>query len=253
MAASVYAPQPDCVSGVRVRYEHQSLAWGAYEQKIVELIAVNRFRDILDVGGGANPSLPPDKISGLNYSVLDVSQTELDKTPKGYRTICANILEASGEFDLVVSKMFCEHVADGEALHRKIFQLLRPGGVAFHFFPTLYAPSMVINRLAPESLTSAVVSMLYSNRHRNGSDGKFPAYYSWCRGPSRRQIKRFESIGYEVEEYVGFFGTEYFRVVPPVQRVADVFSHFLVRHPFNCLTSDCFLTLRKGDRIPFPK
>ena len=47
--------------------------------------------------------------------------------------------------------MLAEHVPDGYRFHSNLFELLKPGGVAFHFMPTLYSPPFVINRLLPET------------------------------------------------------------------------------------------------------
>src|SRR5690606_31706782 len=151
---------------------------------------------------------------GVEYTVMDVSQHELDLAPEGYRTLCYDVCDPEvarlGErFDLVLSRMVAEHVPDGEAMHRNVFRMLRPGGVAFHFFPTLYTPVFLANRLMPERVTRAV-----QRRIADREQPKFPAVYSMCRGPTPRARAALERIGYEVREYRPFYGSDYLKGLP---------------------------------------
>jgi len=210
-------------------------------------------RRILDVGGGANPLVPLPFVTArdLTYTILDVSSAELAKAPAGYRTLQADIAAPDARFDaqhdLVISKMLAEHIAAADVFHRNVFDLIRPGGRAIHLFPTLYAPPFVANRLIPERWSRAVLTTLSGRaRVRDGELRKFPAYYHWCRGPSARQIERFEGLGFEVERYVGYFGTsEYFTRTPRIGRIDDAVARWLVDHPIPALTSYARVTLRK--------
>ena len=109
----------------------------------------------------------------------------------------------------MVSRMVAEHVPDGVTMHRNVFDLLHPGGVAFHFFPTLWYPVFVANRYLPESMSSFLLTH-GNDRH----DPKFPAFYSGCVGPSPKARKRLEDIGYEVVEYRPFYGSGLPEAVP---------------------------------------
>ncbi len=208
---------------------------------------------IVDVGGGANPLLPLPFVTahGLTYTILDISADELQKAPRGYETLQADIASPQATFDaqhdLVITKMLAEHIRDAGAFHRNVFRLLCPGGHAIHLFPTLFAPPFVVNRLIPERAAHAVLTGLSGReRVRDGRLRKFPAYYSWCRGPSRRQIERFERIGFEVERYVGYFGTsEYFTKTPRIARIDHTVARWLTDHPVAALTSYARVTLRK--------
>jgi len=75
--------------------------------------------------------------------------------------------------------------------------------------------------------------------------GKFPAYYHWCRGPIKRQIQRLESVGYEVVEYKGFFGHNYYERVPLFREAHKLKTHFLLKHPIPWLTSYAIVVLKK--------
>lgn len=185
---------------------------------------------------------------GLEYTILDISPGELAKAPSVYRTIHADIgekdLRIDERFDFIFSRMLAEHVKDGEAFHRNVAGLLTPGGVAFHFFPTLYAPPFIINRLFPEYAARALLNLIQSGREARGKHRKFPAYYSWCRGPTATQISRFQSVGLEVEEYIGFFGhSGYYKKLPLAERLHRLLADWLVRHPVSGLTSFAFVVL----------
>src|SRR5271166_2674096 len=172
-------------------------------------------RRFCDVGGGANPIVSTRKIEqlGLEYVLLDDSAEELEKAPAEYRKFQGNILDAGrirtllddgGPFDVVASRWTAEHMPDGRAFHEQVFAMLRPGGAAVHLFPTLYSPPFLVNRLLPDSLAAGILNRSgRGGRTSEGLHAKFPSYYSWCRGPGRRQIERLESVGFTVERYTG--------------------------------------------------
>ena len=135
--------------------------------------------------------------------------------------------------------------------------MLRTGGKALHFFPTLHATPFVLNRFAPERMTERLLSWIQPHRNAAGAHGKFPAYYRWCRGPSRTQQKRFESLGYRVLEYKGYFGHSgtvtdgpgYWDRFPPLCRMHEWMSRRLVSLPNPLLTSYACVLLEKPSEL----
>ena len=235
-----------------IDYQHAIVAWRGVKNEIERQILDCRARTVLEVGGGANPLFDQSFIEahGLSYCLLDISATELAKAPDCYRKvladICADDLSIDDRFDFVFSRMLAEHVPDGAAFHRNTFKLLTPGGRAFHFFPTLWAPPFVVNRLLPERLAEVLLHAIQAGRERSGKAAKFPAFYRWCRGPTASQVRRFESLGYEVVSYVGFFGHgAYYLKFPWLLRLHSAFTNWLVVHPQPWLTSFAQVTLRK--------
>lgn len=195
--------------------------------------------------------MPPDVIRerGLRYVVLDVSREELEKAPGDYATVVADI-GADGPVNLepqdaVVTRMVAEHMRRPRAFHRNVRSLLREGGIAIHLFPTLYALPFLVNRLLPEAVTDPILRALDPRRTPEGKRGKFPAYYAWCRGPTAKQIERLEQVGYELVEYVGFFGHDYLAGIKTFQRLEDRLAATLVDHPIPHLTSYAYLVLRR--------
>ncbi len=236
-----------------IRYGLSDEAWGSYDQRLRDAIRRNGFKRVIEIGGGANPSFPSEEVAalGLEYTLLDISAVELAKAPAGYHTLCLDIAAPHPEleqdrYDFAFSRMLAEHVRDGEQLHRNIARLLRPGGQAMHFFPTMWAPPFVANRLLPERAADKLLSLLTPSRDRF-RQAKFPAYYDWCRGPSSRQIRRFESLGYAVQAYDGYFGhVQYYQHVPILRDLHLRWSRYLAAHPAPSLTSFAVLHLEKG-------
>lgn len=237
----------------KVSYERSREAWEGFDAKLRTLIETFPVKRVCDVGGGANPALPEEFVAGhgLDYTVLDVSKEELDKAPDGYAKvhadICAPALSLETEYDFIFTRMLVEHVRDGEVLHRNIHRILADGGIAFHFFPTLYSLPFLANRMLPENLTGRLLDLFAPrDRHRQA---KFPARYSWCRGPSKSRIRKLERLGYEVVEYTGFFGNEgYYNRIPPLRFLSARFAGIMLKHPVPLLTSYAYLVLRKSPR-----
>jgi len=230
-------------------------AWAGFVGRVERLVMTHQCRTICEIGGGANPALSLDFVQkqGLDYVIIDISATELAKAPAGYRTRVQDMtLPLTGEegtYDLVFSKMLAEHVRDGELFHHNMFRLLRPGGVAFHFFPTLYAPPYILNLLLPERVTDWLLNVFQAGREKSGRLGKFPAYYRWCHGPTTRQLARLKSVGFRVEQYTGFFGHPgYYQKVRFIERLHRAFAAWLQRHPNPWLTSFAYAVLVKPSR-----
>lgn len=223
-------------------------AWRTYKERILELITANRYRTVADIGGGRKPLFSREEVEalGLQYTIIDISQSELDCAPSGYRKVCADICQLGpdvGErFDFMFSVYLMEHAADARAMHRNIYAMLNPGGRAFHYFPTLYSPVFVINRFTPNRLTHLVKQTLDP---RQRGVPTFPARYSWCFGPTATMERRFAQLGYEIEAYEPFYGTDYLTKLPIVAQLDGWLTRWAARHRNRYLTSYAFLILRK--------
>jgi len=234
---------------MEISYLYSGDEWNDYPCFVQDLVRQYSARRICDVGGGANPVLPLQFIvdNYLDCTVLDISSMELEKAPAGYKKMIQDI-EAEDcavidQFDLVVSKMMAEHVKNGNLFHKNIFSMLKPGGIAVHYFPTLYALPFVVNRLTPEWVSSFLLDVfLPRDRFKLG---KFPAYYSWCFGPTPPMIRMLNEIGYEVLQFRGFLGNIYYTRIPILRDLHKAYTHFLVQHPTPYLTSFAQVVLRK--------
>jgi SAM-dependent methyltransferase len=223
-----------------------------FSRAVETLAATEGVRRLCEIGGGANPimSLTVAERAGVrDYVITDLSEEELAKAPDGYEKAVLDVTrgrpEGLGDFDLIVSHTVAEHVNDAAGFHRTVFDMLAPGGRAIHFFPTLYEPAFVVNRLLPEAAADGILQRIQTNRARGGKHEKFPAYYRWCRGPTGRQLARLRSTGFEVDEYVGVFGHGYYGAVPVIDRLETAIAGLLLRHPVPSLTAYAWVTLRR--------
>ena len=214
---------------------------------------VERFgcKEVLEIGSGANPTLSTDALRRLRidrYTTNDICEAELKKAPAGYETLCCDFtdpqLAIEERFDLVCSRMVNEHVQDGQKYYANIFRALRPGGITAHAFSTLYSFPFVVNRVMPEVVSSFLLNT-FTPRDRHQHE-KFRAYYSWSRGPTAKQVSRFESLGFEVLSYTGYFGHTYYRrKLKPLHWLHQRKSAWLLRYPTAHLTSYAAVVLRK--------
>jgi SAM-dependent methyltransferase len=215
---------------------------------------------VCDLGGGAHPFFSPAEIaaSQYDYSVLDISREQLAMVPAHCRRVECDIagnIDAAhdmcdgrsanlkGTFDLAFSNMLAEHVRDAAAFHRNVFAILKPGGSAFHLFPTLFTVPFLANLLLPERVATLANRVLSPATRR--ARAKFPAYYHWCRGPLPSAIRRLERIGFEVVEYRGYFGHSYYRRFPPLDRLHRWKTRLLEAHPLPMFTSYALLHYQK--------
>ena len=174
-----------------------------------------------------------------------------NKAKSGYKKLLLDFSRShmpfsiENSYDFIFSRMVNEHIKNGKKYYSNIFQALKKGGISVHCFSTLYALPFLINRLTPRFISDV---LLYTFAPRNKqTNEKFRAYYSWSRGPTKTMIKRFESMGYEVIEYVGFFGHGYYlRRIPLLHNLEKLKSSFLCSHlRIPHLTSYAHVILRK--------
>src|SRR5690349_20517547 len=137
--------------------------------------------------------------------VIDVSAHELALGVGDFDTrvadLCQPIHEDLERYDLVFFKMLCEQLPDARTVHENCLRLLKPGGRAVHFFPTLFTLPFVANRLIPEEFARAVLRRIQPGRIADPKHEEFPPYYRWCTGPTRRSLARSQSVGVTVESF----------------------------------------------------
>jgi SAM-dependent methyltransferase len=234
-----------------IRYLISDNEWLEYSDFIQNLVQEYRVCKLCDIGGGANPVLPLVfiELNKLDCSILDISGKELEKAPGGYKKIVQDI-EANdfipiGQFDFVITKMMAEHLRNGRVFHKNVYAMLKPGGIAVHYFPTLFSLPFLVNKLTPEWFSSFLLDIfLPRDRYRLG---KFRAYYSWCYGPTSSMMAMLTAIGYEIIEYRGFFGSTYYKRIPILRNLHRIYINYLIKHPNPLLTSFAQVILRKPE------
>ncbi len=223
--------------------------WAAARDFLRDVVVQERATSILEVGSGANPTLEPGDLVDLGverYTTNDVSADELGKAPHDYETLQADLSQPDWQpdrtYDLIFSRMVNEHIQDGRAYYANLFRALRAGGLTVHCFSTLWSLPFAANRFLPEWVARRMLDLTAGGYEHHE---KFRAYYSWSRGPTRRSIDRFESVGFHVEEYVGYFGHGYYSKVRALHSLERAKTRFLARHPVPQLTSYAVVKLRR--------
>ena len=234
---------------MRVSYADWREAESSFIRYVSDWARAHPEAAICDVGGGAKPVLEEEERRGRRYVVIDIDAEELAKCPADVERVQADIATPSfrspGRFELVVSNTVAEHVIDPETFHCNVLGMLAPGGTVAHFFPTLWALPFVVNRLVPDRISEPVLLRIQPNRVAEGDEGKFRAYYRWCRGPTRRQIRRFRRLGYEIERYSGYFGHGYYWPIRPMELLEDWKTRRLIKRPVPALTAYAIVVMHR--------
>ena len=219
-----------------------------YGDALKGVVASFPHADVLELGAGRRPSFTLAEMPSTvhSYTVNDISPEELALLPQGYDEACFDVSGDASNFrdhyDVVFSRFLAEHVSDGEAMHRNVHQVLRPGGVAFHLIPTLYALPFVINKLFPERLTSWVLKVFTPRRAINP---KFPAFYSMCYGDPERMGRMLAKIGYSKVEIRNFYGHFYYEKIPVLRAVHRWFSDLAARRNWTSLSTYAYIKAYK--------
>ncbi len=231
--------------------EHTShFASTNYKAEVARLIASKSGPDIIEIGAGRNPLFSdtdlPESVG--SYTIGDISRKELDLAPGSWNKfcfdICGDVSSIPARFDLAFTRMLAEHVPDGYRFHSNVFSLLKPGGIAFHFMPTLYSPPFVINKLLPESISQGILRAFFVNRNEDDIP-KFPARYSMCTGNSARLNRRFLSIGYAGVDIRTFYGHNYFSKIPIVRELDSGLTRLAYKRGLTQFGAYAYVTLVK--------
>jgi SAM-dependent methyltransferase len=220
-------------------------AWENYKSVVLSLQRKFDCKSLIEIGGGRSPLIDEQEhISlGVQYTVNDISATELALAPKwpfkACFDICSPPLGTDSSFDLIFSKMVLEHIPSGKAAFRAIYNMLVPGGVCLSFFPTLYCLPFLVNYLVPEKL-SVKLQRTVDLR----ANPKFPAYYSWCRSTAflRRNL---EAIGFRDVVISAFYGHGYYRSIPLLQTVQRHWTHLARAKDLRLLSSFAYAFVQK--------
>lgn len=214
-----------------------------FERTLEQLIAeLAPGATIAELGAGANPNLaghPRVQSGELDLLLVDISQDELDKAPSIGKKLCVDL--ASPDFepvvsvDLACSQMLAEHVADGEQFLTNIAKMLKPGGLYLQVSPVLYTLPFVVNRMVPEGLSSVLLNVFQPRDQYQ--HGKFPARYSWCRGPAPKHLARIERSGLQVVAARGYYGHNYYGRLPGLRDIEQRKSTLLSERPIPLLCS----------------
>lgn len=230
-------------------------SWDNYKTFVTRLSQEWHLVRHLDIGGGRDPLFMPQEAEGFGLQVTlnDISAAELARAPAAYEKIQCDIASketmkviAPESFDFVYSRMVMEHVRDARQLWANQYAMLAPGGVALAFVPTLYAPAFALNHAIPESVSGAIVSRLFPDRHGDGDNPKFPAFYDLCYGDDRKVAPVLREIGFEDVHVLPFYGYSYFWKIPGLKQIDAAFTRLSQARDWRALTSFAYIIGVKG-------
>lgn len=224
-------------------------AFQHFQPTLNRLIAQFDRADILELGGGRKPSFALAEMprNVASYTVNDIDPAELARTDGNYRKACfdatGDVSAFAEQYEVVFSRTLIEHVRDGIAMHRNVLKLLKPGGIAFHMAPTLYAAPFVINKYLPETLSTGLLYALAP--HRKANRNKFVAYYSWCYGNRGKMTGMLESVGFTDVDIRTFYGHGYFDKIPGLAQLSRQVAALAARRDWTSLASYAHIIARK--------
>jgi SAM-dependent methyltransferase len=192
--------------------------------------ALGSVERVADIGGGANPLLDEARLqaNGIECTLLDISAAELKKAPAYYKQILVDMTTSPEDFcervgrerfDVMFSNDFLEHIRNPARVHKNIFDALRPGGLAIHFYPSPMCIPLIVNRLLPDWLTRALLRIAQPHRDIDGRQGKFPAFYAMCGAPSKDLRLKYEQLGFDVIRHTGYIGHDYYQRFPVAREI----------------------------------
>lgn len=139
--------------------------------------------------------------------------------------------------------MVLEHINNPEEFHTAIYNILNEDGVIIHFYSTLFSPGSIINLILPEFLSNYLLRLI-QKRNWN-TEGKFRAFYRWSLGPTKKQIKRFDKIGFKIYEFHGYLGSGYISHIPVLNKIEKLYNKivFKINSPLFC--TNAIVVLKK--------
>ncbi len=231
-------------------------AWENYKPAVVAIAREYGLAEHLEIGGGRDPLFAQGELDALGVRVTlnDISARELALAPAGLRTVAHDICAPDapdalgrGAYDFAYSRMLMEHVRDVPAMWRNMHALLRPGGVALAFFPTLYAPVFALNRVIPERLACAALETVFPDRKPDGDNPKFPAFYDHCFSAESRMLPMLRHAGFAGFADVTilpFYGYSYFWKFPVLKQLDAVFTALAQRRDWRLVSSFAYVIAR---------
>jgi SAM-dependent methyltransferase len=233
-----------------IKFSQGINAWTDFKETIYKKVLTGNCKDIAEIGGGANPLLSLDFVEKqkLLYHVIDVSPDELSKADTQYDKVILDLekedIEAGARYDFIFSRLTVEHIRDIRIFYTNVYKLLKPGGSACFFFACITTLPTISNYILPDFISSKILLFIQPFR-TNEKHGKFRAYYKWCFGPTKKNIRRLENLGFDVLSYTGYFGHSYYQRIPFLDFLEKRKTKFLLKHPNAYLCSYAHLLLKK--------
>lgn len=224
-----------------------SLSWYDFPSIIRQELSILKHDSVIvEIGGGANPCLTNEMVQNFRYIVVDIDIEELSKS-KGdhFEKVCTDIAIDNKKIkcDIIITNMLLEHVTNPKDFHKACFEMLKDQGKVIHFFATKFSPASIMNLILPESWSR---QLLYTIQKRKWeTEGKFPAYYRRCMGPTKRQMLYFQLLGFEIQLYNGYLGSGYLADITFFNMFEKIYNFFVLKFKSPRLCSNAIIILKK--------
>lgn len=224
---------------------HCNDAFHQLSKTIEAIIAETKPSTVLELGAGRSP-LFLDRARSFKLVANDVAQAELDQLPANVEKALFDISSPEqipnhlrGSVDLVFSRSVFEHVRSIDDAMRTTHALLKPNGVAFHFFPTLYSSPFLLNKLIPFSVSERLVNVLSRPNYK-----RFPARYAQATATQAR-LDRWKKIGFREVAAARFYGHHYYKRIPVLRQLEDALTNAAAQQRWDWYTSFAYIMLVK--------
>jgi SAM-dependent methyltransferase len=183
---------------------------------------------VLDVGGGASPTLPSDqRPTGTTYIGLDPDRVNLARGDYDIRIVAgASELQPSliGSVDLIVSWNVFEHIPQIPEALVCFHAYLKLGGILLSRFAGRWAAFAIGSRVMPHSLRVYLLSHLIGE-----TPGEhFPTHYDRC---TARQFSRMLAGWSDCEITPYYRGAGYFAFSRVLQQMYLAYECLAMRSP----------------------
>jgi hypothetical protein len=116
--------------------------------------------------------------------------------------------------------------------------------LAYFFFACKTTLPTISNFLLPEFVSRKLLLFIQPFR-KNDKHGKFKAYYKLCFGPTKKNIKRFADMDFEIQSYTGYFGHSYYQRIRPLDLLEKIKTKILLNYPNPHLCSYSHVLLKR--------
>ncbi len=222
-----------------------------YLDTVWKIINDEKPARIMEIGGTTSRSTSdkPIPYHVKSFTISDISAEELAHVSDEFDTLqidaCGDVSHVDQKFDLIMSKFCGEHMPDGKQFHKNMHHLLADGGTAIHLVPVLFASPFLINWLLPEGLTRKAVQLLQPQRFDKQNTGKFPAYYSLCRGSTRYMRKALADIGFSKIDVHEYYGHHYYDKLFGLRQIDNGLSRLCAKQSWAFYSSYAIIVTRK--------
>ncbi|HUW58886.1 MAG TPA: class I SAM-dependent methyltransferase [Planctomycetota bacterium] len=200
--------------------------WEHYVDEIVRMLDARPGQTVVEIGAGKTCPYAGrlERRTDTTLIGVDLAADDMHENPDLDERIVADVTEgiplADASADLVVSRCVLEHLRDVEAFFAEMRRVLKPGGRFLHLFACRFSPSGVLNRLAGEPTTHALLAVF---RPEQVEPGGFPAFYDRCYPSAMRAMLRRQRLTL-TDVRCGYFQSEYYAFCLPLALLSAVYE-----------------------------